>query len=74
MKIIVCIFFFLLLPFCGGNSSAGDIEELKRNLLSRPCDPSVIQNLQREIEEQSRTLTPEQLRRTLQNMSEDTRC
>ena len=74
MKTIIYVLFFLLLPACGAGAGAGDIEKLKQSILSRPCDPATIEGLRREIEDQSRTLTPEQLKRALQNMSEDTRC
>ena len=68
------ILFLAVLPCCGGNQASSDIEALKNNILGKPCDPAVIEELRYEIERQSKSLTPEQFKKSLQNMIEDTKC
>ena len=74
-KECICLLFFL--SCCDSDSqppSTNTTESLKNDILSKPCDPSVIEELRTQIESQSRTLTPEQFKNSLRNMREDTQC
>ena len=81
-KILFIIFFMFAFSGCQGSSPSspqnvnqlGSAEQLEQEVLNAACDETIKEDYRKEIEQQRRRLSEDQLRRSLANMKRNIRC